>query len=129
VSCAILGDSIAVGIAQHLPECAVHARVGVSAAGFAGGPGEAGTVVISLGSNDSADPTPHLDRLRSTVRASRVVWIVPATAAAQAVRRVAARWGDGTVELVRVGADRVHPDGRGYQEIAQRAAQEARDGE
>lgn len=106
--CAIIGDSIAVGVAQHRPGCAVEARVGISAAGFSATRTSADTVIVSLGSNDASDPTDALLRLRRQIDARRVIWIVPAVRWASEVRRVADQHHDTTITVV-AGPDGVHP--------------------
>jgi len=121
-ACAVIGDSIALGVSWHRQECAVRAKVGIAAAAFNVGPTDAREVVISLGSNDAADPTDALIRLRSSIQAERVVWIVPVFRHADAVRRVAALFRDATVEFA-VGPDGIHP--RSYSELA-RETEDAR---
>lgn len=116
IDCLILGDSIAVGVAQYRPECRVEARVGVSAAAFVATVTSANTVIISLGSNDGADPTAALIRLRDRIDARRVIWIVPAIRWADHVRRVADLYGDTTL-IVMAGPDGVHPSS--YRALAQ----------
>jgi hypothetical protein len=123
-NCAILGDSIAVGVWWHRPECAEHARIGISAAAFVGGPRSAREVVISLGSNDAADPTDALIRLRASIQAERVVWIVPAYRNGDAVRMVASLYRDQFVEFT-PGVDGVHP--RSYPELAEKTKEARND--
>jgi len=106
--CAVIGDSIAVGIWWHRQECAAHARVGIAAAAFTVAPRSSREVVISLGSNDAADPTAALIRVRQGITAERVVWIVPVFRHGDAVRHVAALFKDETVEFP-VGPDGIHP--------------------
>lgn len=116
IDCLILGDSIAVGVAQHRPECQVEARVGVSAAAFHAVQTSAGTVIISLGSNDGADPTNALLKLRERIDAKSVVWIVPVIRWTAHVRRVADLYGDTTITVM-AGPDGVHP--ASYRALAQ----------
>lgn len=81
LECLILGDSIAVGISQHMQECHVEAKVGISASEFGKKfkyDVETKTVIISLGSN----PQPKhlrlsLEQIRSKVHAQNVIWVIP----------------------------------------------------
>lgn len=114
--CLIVGDSIAVGVAPHRPECAVEARVGVSAASFVASRTASDTVIVSLGSNDGADPTAALHRLRERITARRVIWIVPAYRWADQVRAVARQHNDTSITVV-AGPDGVHP--ASYRALAQ----------
>lgn len=120
MTCLILGDSIAVGLAQHRPECAVEAKVGVSAAAFVATRTNADDVIISLGSNDGSDPTAALIRLREQIDARRVTWIVPAVRWADQVRRVANLHGDVSITVM-AGRDGVHPSS--YRALAELSGQ------
>lgn len=121
ILCLILGDSIAVGIAHHRPDCVAEARVGRASAAQRIPGVRAGVAVISLGSNDGGarDATVHhLRKLRRGTPAVRVVWIVPANPrAAAAVRQVAAEFGDDTLDLT-PGPDGIHPTPAGYRALA-----------
>lgn len=122
IPCMILGDSIAVGIAQHRPDCVAEARVGRASAAQRVPGVPAGVTVISLGSNDGGArgaTLGHLRELRRGTLAVRVVWIVPANPrAAAAVRQVAAEFYDDTLDLA-PGPDGVHPTPAGYRALAQ----------
>lgn len=118
MDCIILGDSIAVGISQFRTDCQIEARVGISAAVFPVGPREARTVLISLGTNDGSDPTSYLMNLRRNIKAEKVIWVIP-TRHQNAVRAIAAQWGDHTMSMVRVGPDGVHPDAVGYRKMSE----------
>jgi lysophospholipase L1-like esterase len=112
--CLIIGDSIGVGIALHTP-CKVAAQVGRASSTQAAiiKRVSADHVIISLGSNDPFDPEllRNLRRVRASINAKWVVWIVPYHShAGGAVRRVADAYGDGMVELRAFKtADGVHP--------------------
>lgn len=122
LECLILGDSIAVGIAQQRPECVADARVGRASPAQRLHRERARVVIVSLGSNDGrAVPTArHLRRLRAALRTGHVIWVVPALpAAARTVREVARHYGDATVSVAPVvGPDGVHPSGIGYERLA-----------
>ncbi|MDT8362795.1 hypothetical protein RQ765_21005, partial [Roseomonas mucosa] len=83
-SCAVLGDSLAVGAARHAPGCEVRARVGIGSAEFARTyatvPVRADAVLISLGANDGArsDTVEQLATVHAAVIARRVTWVLPA---------------------------------------------------
>ncbi|WP_267382224.1 MULTISPECIES: hypothetical protein [unclassified Sphingomonas] len=120
LACLFLGDSIAADTAARLraalqDRCAIVARKGANtpaitliapAALFY-------TAVLSSGSNDGGrtDLGMRLDRLRLSVSARYVLWIVPYDRrAAQLVRWTAAQHGDNVVDLAGLATrDRIHP--------------------
>jgi hypothetical protein len=115
--CYVIGDSIAVGSAQAVRECRVDAKIGISSTAIASRGHDAKLVVISSGSNDPGNPRlkQNLELVRSKAR-GRVLWIVPVDkTAADAVRAVAARHGDGAITFS-AAKDNVHP--RSYGPIA-----------
>jgi len=118
MTCIIIGDSIAVGLAQQFPACEVRAHVGWPSgriARLAGG--SFSWAVISAGSNDPANRAlkSNLEALRAHI-SGRVVWIAPVNGrAAFTVRAVAAERGDSAVAFA-PGADHVHP--RSYAALA-----------
>ena len=123
--CLSLGDSLAVGVGQKLPECRVEAEVGITSARFVTerlSPARADRVVISLGVNDgaSAHTLENLARVRSAVTARSVVWLLPFDdAARRAIQATAARFGDRTIDTSPyVGDDRLHPTDAGYRTLA-----------
>ena len=126
LECLIIGDSIAVGTAQHRPECAVIARVGINSKSWVNKhiteDLQAGTVVISLGSNDSANMATlkELFSIRQVVKAKQVVWIVPAIKPEkqEAVEIVADKFEDKIVRITELGKDGVHPTANGYKILA-----------
>lgn len=126
LECLIIGDSIATGIAQHRPECAVYAQVGITSGGwnnkFLSKPLEAKNTVISLGTNDySAFKTfEELYALRKNLVGS-VIWILPASGTDRqtAVVKVAQMYGDATIVIPELSKDKIHPTSRGYKEIAE----------
>lgn len=83
----------------------------------------AGSVVISLGVNDdpSMDTAGNLRRLRSSLRASVVTWLLPGMKedVRRHVRDVARQFGDRVVDTTsEVGPDHLHPSRDGYRVIA-----------
>jgi len=121
MECAVIGDSIAVGVNQHL-RCEQLAVVGRTTSMQAGIMKWVNRdfVVISLGSNDPMSPTllQDLRRVRAHVVADKVVWLVPYNRnAARAVYRVAEERRDGLVDLRLFDSkDKVHPSN--YREVA-----------
>ena len=126
IECLILGDSIAVGIAQHRPECSVYAKVGINSVKFVdshiAADLAANTVVISLGSNDSKNmkTLTELFALRQVISAKRVYWILPAkdTSAKEAVAIVADKFEDKTIQIAELSNDKVHPTSKEYKRLA-----------
>ena len=121
IECAVIGDSIAVGVNQHLrcEQLAVVGRTTGMQAGIMKWVNR-DLVVISLGSNDPMSPTllQDLRRVRSRIVAERVVWLVPYHRhAAGAVYRVAEERRDRLVDLrLFETRDKVHP--LNYKEVA-----------
>jgi hypothetical protein len=109
-SCAVVGDSIAVGAGQYMEACRVNAKIGIqSKAVIARVNSVVHVNVVSAGSNDPANPNlrSNLERIRS--RAHRVIWILPIDSRARAkVEAVATAHGDSVVSFAAAG-DHVHP--------------------
>ena len=126
IECIILGDSIAVGTAQFRPECVALAKSGINSHDWnkrnAGNSIEAKTVIISLGSNDTAHVRTiwEVTQLRERVGANRVFWILPANKkhVAEFVELVARDFGDTIIHIPEVSKDGVHPTTRGYKSLA-----------
>ncbi len=114
VTCAIVGDSIAVGAGQHLRACKVNAKIGISSRAIIARVDPSADInVVSAGSNDPDNPAlrENLERIRR--RANRAIWILPAIPSArEIVREVAARHGDPIVSFTPSG-DQVHPKSEG----------------
>ena len=124
--CLVMGDSIAVGVGQTLPECRTEARVGVTSRQFVhqlASPPHAQNIVISLGVNDgdAAYTIPSLQRLRETVRSRAVFWLLPGARYERtraAIRSVAAQFGDRLIDCSpQTGPDGLHPTGIGYRTL------------
>ncbi len=113
----VTGDCIAIGYAGAMrPRVEVVARVGASSGAIAAWRRPAGPVnvlVISAGSNDPTSPrlAGNLRRIRASVRAAKVVWLLPRHRGAAATVRSVAMSIDECVDLRRLGThDGVHPD-------------------
>lgn len=126
--CLVLGDSIAVGTAQHLVledgfRCLSSAKVGrptIEVLRLAPVAIAARNVVISTGSNDAKPTSAPFALLRSRIYGS-VTWLLPARQAeARAIiRKFAADHGDGIIDLTLLPlADGIHPTTSGYRQIA-----------
>jgi hypothetical protein len=109
-SCAVVGDSIAVGAGQYIAACRVNAKIGISSRAVIDRVDPSADVnVVSAGSNDPDNPhlRGNLERIRS--RAKRTIWILPIeTRARAAVQAVAAEHGDPVVSFA-PASDHVHP--------------------
>jgi len=107
VPCLIIGDGVAMGLAQARPVCAAVAGKGVTSAAFVASdldhltPAE--TAVISLGGSDTAgmDTAADLQRVRQAITARRVIWLIPnaSPVVRLAVTTVAAEWHDSLVDV------------------------------
>ena len=125
IDCLIIGDSIAQGVHEHRPECRVIAQRGINSREWNRKFGKQAlnspVVVISLGSNDHTNIRTiwELQQIRQRVDADRVYWIMPVSTDLQSmVRTVADSYGDVTLPILSVSKDHVHPDQRGYRELA-----------
>lgn len=111
----IIGDSIALGIAEYMrPPAYVSAKIGASSleiADFLIDETKDAIIIISAGSNDPMNHSlaQNLDRLRRKFCGRKVIWIVPRNErAAEIVRGIARLFKDATVEFVPAG-DGIHP--------------------
>ena len=126
VPCVVMGDSIAVGVAEYRPECEAIAKSGINSARYIETLLEtrtAKTVVISLGVNDGStiDTLENLREVRRQVHGRTVFWLLPGIRprAQWAIRTVAHEFGDRLIDTKPVaGPDHLHPTGVGYQRIA-----------
>lgn len=126
IECAIIGDSIAQGVAQYRPECLGIARYGWTSAQWNRRWGSmelnAHNVIISLGSNDSPAVKSELElrAIRANAHSDRVFWILPANNVSmqRLIRQIALDWGDTVLPITQLSADRVHPTATGYQQLA-----------
>lgn len=110
VDCAIVGDSIAVGIAARMPRCISSAKIGEQAAAIVGRVRDADVLIVSAGSN--GPHAPDLEGNLKLIRAkatARVIWILPVDVVASAtVKRVAKEHDDIAVRFDPC-PDLVHP--------------------
>jgi len=126
IECLVLGDSIAVGLHQQLPQCESLSKGGWNTAqwnrDYLRHDLTAKTVIISLGSNDHKHikTQAELERLREKVTAGRVFWILPAIKPdiQEIVKKVAAQHGDTVMPITRLQPDNIHPSWAGYKQLA-----------
>ena len=129
LECLIMGDSIAVGIAQQRPDCVVEAKVGINSMDYVNGlyffyaVTPAKTTVISLGSNDwdTSKTYPVLVTLRDEIKGS-VLWILPARndEVRNIMLTIARERGDAVADTRAwpLSLDGVHPTAKGYLGLA-----------
>lgn len=136
LECVIVGDSIGVGTHAKRPECVSYAKGGINTwqwnKQFGNKDLSAGTVIISLGTNDHkyVKTQQELETMRARVRASRVFWVlpygnlkgseVPIERIQQTVKDIAARYGDTVLPITRISSDGIHPSWAGYKELAEK---------
>jgi lysophospholipase L1-like esterase len=125
LECLIIGDSIAVGIAQHRSECLAYAQVGITSHAwnnkFLGKDLQSRSTTISLGTNDYSTfkTFEELYALRQNLT-GKVQWVLPANGADRqaAVVRVAKIFGDTTFLIPELAKDKVHPTSSAYRQLA-----------
>ena len=136
IDCIVLGDSIAVGTHQYRYECVAYARGGINTKQWNDKFGDrnltAGTVIISLGSNDHkyVKTDKELLAMRAKIKASKVFWILPhgnlkaggvdIEVIQIIVKDIAAQYGDVVLPITRIQTDNIHPSTAGYKNIAER---------
>jgi len=129
MDCAVVGDSIALGVGIEMHRCVVNATVGIPSADVIGRIRHANTMVISAGSNDAHSPDleANLRAIRTravNARVMRVIWIAPMDPrAAAAVMRVAHIHGDRVVHF-KPREDNIHP--QSYPTLADRVTKAMR---
>jgi lysophospholipase L1-like esterase len=130
LECLIVGDSIAVGVANVRTECVTYAKGGINSYQWLNKnvdktPLVAKTVIISLGSNDHkyVKTESELQAIRELTKADRVFWILPAIKPdiQEIVRKVAAKHGDTVLPITRLQKDGVHPSWAGYKDLGEKA--------
>ncbi len=131
IDCIVLGDSIAVGTHLQRYECVSYSKGGINTwqwnKTFGDNALKAGTVIISLGTNDhkGVKTEQELLAMRDKVKASKVFWIMPPCNdkfckqnVNDIVKKIAEANGDTIIGTKRVQADGVHPSLSGYRELA-----------
>jgi len=131
IECIVLGDSIAVGTHLQRHECVSYSKGGINTwqwnKMYSDKDLTAGTVIISLGTNDhkGVKTEKELLAMRSRVKAARVFWIMPPCNdkfckqdVNDIVKMIAEANGDIIIGTNRVQADAIHPSWAGYRELA-----------
>lgn len=134
LECLILGDSIAVGVAQQRPECVALAKGGINSWQFNNknitNIKSAKTTIISLGSNDHkyVKTKRELETLRELVDAEMVYWILPhgnLKASEVDIKQIqgyiydiAFKYKDVVLPIANISSDNIHPTGKGYKLLA-----------
>lgn len=127
MSCLIIGDSIAKGVADIRKDCTAYVQSGINSRDWYrkhySKPLSARVVVISLGSNDTKNirTRDELNSIRQNIDPdARVLWILPKIEKEwvhEAIMMIAGNWGDDVLQIME-SADGVHPTYRGYRAIA-----------
>lgn len=129
LECLIVGDSIAVGVHQFRPECAVYAKGGINSTQWnkknADKNLKAKTVIISLGSNDGTNVRTlwELQQLRTKVGDAKVFWILPAIKPdiQKMIWTIAKENGDTVLPIENLSKDKVHPNSTGYKKLSEQS--------
>jgi lysophospholipase L1-like esterase len=131
MSCLIIGDSIAHGVADIRKDCRSYTQVGIGTLAWSKKWLEridlvADTVFISLGSNDvygqRDEVADELYHIRNDIGyKGKVIWVVPAIKpwVRDLVEEVAYDYGDTIIHMVDLSKDKVHPTGKGYKALAE----------
>lgn len=120
MDCNIIGDSIAVGVSQFLPQCSRDAAIGRRAESQVSVRTNSELTLISLGSNNTNDIENELIRIRESIT-GRVFWLIPnlPISSRATVIQLAYDYGDMIIDVRRyVGSDGIHPTGGGYRQMA-----------
>ena len=133
LDCLVLGDSIAVGVANERRECQSISVGGLNTwqwnRRFADRDLTARSVIISLGTNDhkGVQTRQELEAIRSRINADRVYWILPPCNDKfckpdinKIVESIAKNRGDFIIRTERLQADAIHPSWAGYKELAEK---------
>lgn len=137
LDCLIVGDSIAVGVANARPECVSYSTGGINSKQWLNKnvgktPLIAKNVIISLGSNDHKyiKTLEELRTIRELTKANRVYWVLPAgnhpksnvkiEDIQEMVKQVAKENGDVVLPITRLQTDGIHPSWAGYKDLAEK---------
>ena len=126
LECLIIGDSIAVGIGQHRPDCVLEAKGGINSKNYAKyyTVQSAKNTVISLGSNDLGMSGQYevLYNLRGEVEGT-VLWILPANnnVARRNILAIANIYNDAVADIrqLPLSRDGVHPTPKSYKKLSE----------
>jgi hypothetical protein len=122
LTCNIIGDSIAVGLARSMPECSSEAIGGIAADTFFYQhkmTTNANVTIISLGSNHTPYTEHYLKMLRLKIK-GKVIWMLPASRNRNVIKAIANTFNDVYVDVRLGGATEIHihPTPDGYKTLA-----------
>jgi lysophospholipase L1-like esterase len=137
LDCLIVGDSIAVGVANVRTECVSYSKGGINSKQWVNQnigktPLVAKSVIISLGSNDHKyiNTESELRTIRQLTKADRVYWVLPAgnLKASEVsiqyiqltIKEIAQEYGDIVLPISKLQKDGIHPSWAGYKDIAEK---------
>jgi hypothetical protein len=137
IDCMIVGDSIAVGIANVRTECVSYSKGGINSKQWVNQnigktPLVAKSVIISLGSNDHKyiNTESELRTIRQLTKADRVYWVLPAgnLKASEVsiqyiqltIKEIANEYGDIVLPISKLQKDGIHPSWAGYKDITEK---------
>jgi lysophospholipase L1-like esterase len=137
LDCLIVGDSIAVGVANVRTECVSYSKGGINSKQWVNQnigktPLVAKSVIISLGSNDHkwVNTESELRTIRQLTKADRVYWVLPAgnLKASEVsiqyiqltIKEIAQEYGDVVLPISKLQKDGIHPSWAGYKDIAEK---------
>ena len=114
------------GIGRARPECVAYVKQGIDSYTWNNRNIyknlSAGTVIISLGTNDGPQVNTFQEilALRQLVSAARVFWILPANnpAVQDIIKIVARNYKDTVLTIPQLSKDRLHPTTQAYRELA-----------
>jgi hypothetical protein len=135
LECLIIGDSVAVGLAESMPHCAALVRLAVTSSRWIEQYSHHPTfitkrykvLVISISTNDYYDTNTeeNLYDMRSRAQADMVIWLLPNRILKpmqhEKIKSVAKDFGDNIIHMHSYyGADATHPGSRAdYNRLAQ----------
>ena len=131
MSCLIIGDSIAQGVAEIRRDCRSYTQVGIGTLAWSKKWLEkidlvADTVFISLGSNDNygdfENVADELYHIRADIGHDRkVIWVLPAIKpwVQDLIMEVSYEYGDTVIQMNLLSKDKVHPTSRGYKALSE----------
>lgn len=125
IDCMVIGDSIAVGTQMFRKECVAYATGGLNSKQwnnkYRNTDLTAGTVIISLGTNDhdGVNSFKELLAMRERVTAEHVYWIMPPIKPhiQDMVKIIAKNFNDTIITTNRLQPDKIHPSWAGYKEL------------
>ena len=126
LECLIIGDSIAVGVAQYMQQCELQGKIGITSTVYVKTfqVKQANVTIISLGSNDLGyNPHESMEKIRQQIT-NNVVWLISANSieGALAALKLAKQYNDQVIRVdsVEMSTDNVHPTPKGLKQLSQK---------